>query len=105
MSFPYDLNNIQEKHRKFVVAMGWDNTKTPLEAVALIHEEAAELGHELRNREVNAEAISHELADIILRVVDLASELNIDIQQAVIDKLYYNHTHIEEYKAKKNRRL
>jgi len=80
--------------------MGWDNTKTPLESVALIHEEVAELGHELRQKEINKEATGFEMADIILRVMDLAEEMEINIGGAVFDKISHNHSNIDAIKAK-----
>lgn len=105
MSYPYDLTEMQTDHRRFVVKMGWANTKTPLESVALIHEECTELGREFRRREFDKEAAAAEMADIILRTIDLAAELGINIQQAVIDKINYNFEHIDEYKAKKDRKV
>lgn len=95
-----NLHQMQLDHREFIVEMGWANTKTPLEAVALFHEEVAELGHELRQREVSDSKVSDELADIVLRAMDLASDLQIDLEIAVLQKIAYNNNHIDDYKAK-----
>lgn len=95
-----DLEQLQIKHRKFVEDMGWAFSKTPLECVALIHEEAAELGKELRQPVLNKIFVGQELADIILRTIDLAKELEIDISQALLNKVKYNINNIKEHKAK-----
>jgi len=97
------LIDLQNDHREFVVAMGWDNSKTPLESVALIHEEVAELGHELRQWKTDENAVSDELADVILRVIDLSAELGINIQKAVEFKITHNLANIEHHKAKGRR--
>ena len=95
-----DFEEAQEWHREFIVKMGWDNSKTALEAVALIHEEAAELGHELRQVNTDEKAVAAEMADIVLRVMDLAEDLNINIGGAVFDKISFNHQNIAHHKAK-----
>jgi NTP pyrophosphatase (non-canonical NTP hydrolase) len=65
--FP-DLKDIAESHWKWVEQMGWHN-KTRLESLALI---------------------ASELADIILRVVDLAETEGININRSVLSKLEKN---------------
>ena len=97
------LGDFQHAHRKFVIKMGWDNSKTPLEAVALIHEEAAELGHELRQGNIDRHKVGFELADLILRTVDLAGELGIDITSSTAAKIEYNIKNIATHKAKGRR--
>lgn len=98
-----DLREHQRRHRKFVIEMGWANSKTPLESVALICEEIGELTHELRVPVINVEAVGNELADIILRTIDLAGELNVDIDLAVEKKIDVNIDRIDEIRAKGRR--
>ena len=120
-----NFEEAQKWHREFVVKMGWDNSKTPLESVALIGEEIGELAveldglnavkiaglmktfsqltHELRRNKFDPAKTGNELADVILRVLDLAGELDIDIGGAVFDKISLNHENIEAIKAKGRR--
>ena len=98
-----DLKEFQEQHNQFIEEMGWRGNKTPLEAVALIHEEAAELGHELRSHKVNEHLVALEMADIVIRTMDLASEMGIDLEEASQKKLDYNAANIVRLKAKGRR--
>ncbi|KVP39711.1 hypothetical protein [Burkholderia ubonensis] len=76
-----DLNAISDRHHAWVERMGWHN-KTVLESLALI---ASEIG------EAAAEAIGildlakfgEELADIILRCVDLAKTEGVNLNEQV----------------------
>ena len=95
-----EINEAQQWHRQFIEKMGWCNTKSPLESVALIHEEAAELGHELRQETIDMKKVANEGADIILRTMDLLHELGIDVGGAVFDKIAHNHDNVEAIKAK-----
>ncbi len=94
------IDDLRRWHRGFIEQMGWANSKTPLECVALICEEIGELTHELRMAEIDKEAAGFELADIMLRTMDLASELDIDIEGAVFQKICHNFDNIEKIKAK-----
>lgn len=98
-----DIQELQNKHAVFIAAMGWRNSKSPLECTALICEEIGELTHELRQYNIDNDAVASELADIILRAVDLASEMGLDIQAAVERKVRNNMSNIEQIKAKGRR--
>ncbi len=82
------LKDIAKQNYDWVERMGWHN-KTPLEALALVASEVGEAINECRNDEPTPE-FGEELADIILRVVDLAQWQGIDIEQKVIDKMIKN---------------
>jgi len=68
--------------------MGWHN-KTPLEALALVASEVGEAINECRGLEPSPE-FGEELADIILRVLDLAHWQNIDIEKEIKLKMKKN---------------
>jgi len=68
--------------------MGWHN-KTVLESLALIASEVGEAINECRG-EAPTPNFQTELADIILRVADLAEWQGIDIAQAICDKMRIN---------------
>lgn len=65
-----DIDNIMERQYDWVDRMGWHN-KTVLEALALVASEVGEAVDECRG-ETPTHELGTELADIILRVADLA---------------------------------
>lgn len=58
--------------------------------LALIHTEVAEATEELRHAEVDWDKFSDELADIIIRVIDLAEVHDLSIGDAVVQKMEKN---------------
>ena len=68
--------------------MGWHN-KTVLEALALIGSEVGEAVNECRGEKPTDE-FGTELADIILRTVDLAHWQGIDLAKVISDKMAVN---------------
>ena len=82
------LNDICTKQYEWVERMGWHN-KTVLEALALIASEVGEAVNECR-WETPTEAFGEELADIILRVADLAQWQGIDLAKQVARKMEIN---------------
>ena len=85
-----ELNEIAARQYAWVERMGWHN-KTALEALALIASEVGEAVNECRG-EVPTPEFAGELADIILRVLDLAHWQGIDIGAAVAVKMGLNAT-------------
>jgi len=83
-----NINDIAEKNFLWVEKMGWHN-KTPLEALALVASEVGEAINECRN-EHPSDAFGEELADIILRVLDLAHWQGIDIDKEINQKMIKN---------------
>ena len=82
------LNEIAAIHYQWVDDMGWHN-KTPLEALALVASEVGEAVNECRG-EQPTEHFGEELADIVLRVIDLAHWQGVDINAAIIAKIAKN---------------
>ena len=82
------LNEIAKKQFDWVERMGWHN-KTTLEAIALIASEVGEAVNECRG-EVPTKKLGSELADIILRTLDLAESEGIDIEVEVLAKMEIN---------------
>lgn len=75
-----DFNAIGARHHVWVEAMGWHN-KTRLESLALIASEIGEAAGECLNGPT--EHFGEELADIVLRTVDLAHSEGIDLSGEV----------------------
>ena len=82
------INAIAAKQYDWVERMGWHN-KTVLEALALIASEVGEAVNECRGAAPTPE-FGTELADIILRVVDLAHWQNVDLAGAIVAKMKVN---------------
>lgn len=82
------INEIAEKQFDWVERMGWHN-KTVLEALALIASEVGEAVNECRG-ETPTDAFGIELADIILRVADLAHCSGIDLADVIAKKMKIN---------------
>ena len=68
--------------------MGWHN-KTVLEALALIASEVGEAVNECRDI-TPTENFGEELADIILRTLDLAEWQGIDLESCIYKKMEKN---------------
>ena len=83
-----NINQIAERNYQWVEEMGWHN-KTVLEALALVASEVGEAINECRH-EQPTEAFGEELADIVLRVLDIAHWQNIDIEQEILAKMAKN---------------
>ncbi|MGB0938449.1 MAG: MazG nucleotide pyrophosphohydrolase domain-containing protein [Colwellia sp.] len=83
-----NINEMAEKNYLWVEEMGWHN-KTVLEALALVASEVGEAINECRH-EKPTEAFGEELADVILRVLDIAHWQGIDIEKKILDKMDKN---------------
>jgi len=69
--------------------MGWHKDKRPLEYLALIASEVGEAVNECRGPTPSAR-LGEELADIVLRVIDMATELDIDLEAQLLKKMLIN---------------
>tara|TARA_R100001377_G_C3103376_1_gene79972 strand:+ start:169 stop:453 length:285 start_codon:yes stop_codon:yes gene_type:complete len=83
-----NINQIAELNYEWVERMGWHN-KTTLEALALVASEVGEAINECRGEEPS-EDFAEELADIVLRVLDIAHWHSIDIEQELLNKMKKN---------------
>lgn len=82
------INELAAKQYDWVERMGWHN-KTVLEALALIASEVGEAVNECRG-DVPTPEFATELADIILRVADLAQWQGIDLAAVIEAKMALN---------------
>jgi NTP pyrophosphatase (non-canonical NTP hydrolase) len=83
-----DISELQKRQFDWVDRMGWHN-KTVLEALALVASEVGEAVNECRG-ESPTEKFGTELADIILRVVDLAEWQGINLSEVISAKMLVN---------------
>lgn len=84
------INQIAEENYQWVESMRWHN-KSVLEALALVASEVGEAINECRHEEPTP-AFKEELADIILRVLDIAHWQGINIEEAISQKMAINQT-------------
>ncbi len=92
------INEIAASQYAWVERMGWHN-KTPLEMLALIASEIGEAVNECRG-EVPTPEFGTELADIILRVADLAHHQGINLADVIAVKMALNDQFLTRMPAK-----
>lgn len=93
-----DLRELTEQMHAFVRAKGWYEPDSPRPqtprniAISLCIEAAEILEHFQWNGEVtDPDALSGELADVTLYLLQLASVTGLDLERAVLDKLAVNY--------------
>ena len=96
-----DLKQLTEEMDRFVTAKGWyaDNTprqQTPRNlAISLCLEAAEVLEHfQWADETPDRPALSGELADVALYLLQLAYLNEIDLEQAILDKLAVNYRRV-----------
>lgn len=85
----FNINNIAKTNWQWVEDMGWHGDRRVLESIALIASEVGEAANECRG-DTPSDKLGSELADIILRVGDLAYSLGIDIGKEITFKINKN---------------
>ena len=87
------LNALAAEIHQTAVEKGWHDRPRPIpEHLALIHSEVSEVLEEYRKPDFYPESMGGELADIIIRTLDLAAVFNLDMDLAVRIKMDYNKT-------------
>ena len=93
-----DIKSLTEEMNNFVAAMGWYEADSPKPqtlrnlAVSLSLETAEVLEHFQWNEEtIDKEELGLELADVALYLLQIASVADIDLEQAILNKLDRNY--------------
>jgi NTP pyrophosphatase (non-canonical NTP hydrolase) len=68
----------------------WDNERPVPELLCLVHSEVSEALEAYRTK--NDTNFAEELADVVIRIFDMAQGLAIDIEQEIIKKSFFNKT-------------
>lgn len=100
-----NLNTLRDQVHGLAKSKGWhDDTMSVIDymakATANLHGETSELWEAARRGELNKQCdkacaltcIEEELADIIIRALDTAGRMGVDIEAAVSAKHFYNAT-------------
>lgn len=97
MVFINEWNKITKDVHRIAKDKGWwDTERNNGEMIALIHSELSEALEILRKHplsvsvKIDALAIEEELADIVIRVMDMAAGMGWNVGEAIIKKIKYN---------------
>lgn len=95
------IAGITQRHHRFVERLGWNTSTTVLEKLALIASEVGEAVNECRGPRPT-EKFPAELADIVLRTLDLAACQGINLTDVILAKMEENDAryHRGEFAAK-----
>lgn len=97
MTKDYTVSELTDAMNRFVGAMGWYQPDSPVQqtprniAISLSLEAAEVLEHFQWGETAQAEALAEELADVALYLLQLAYITQIDLGQAIMDKLAINY--------------
>lgn len=105
------LGDIQQRCWEIAESKGWHGEEDTVPAkLLMIHSEVSEATEDYRNGvdlvDVYFEGVKPcgfgiELADIIIRVFDLATAVDIDLDKMLVLKMRYNETRPERHGGKK----
>lgn len=104
---------LQEKFRQFARARDWEQFHTPKNIAIALSVEAAELmehfqwltdvqSQAIMNKAESAQEVTDELADVFLYLLRLADLLNVDLEQAALQKMQRNAEKYPVHLAKGN---
>ncbi|WP_373990304.1 nucleotide pyrophosphohydrolase [Duganella sp. BuS-21] len=94
-----DLHDLRERTRQFALERNWAPYHTPKNLVMAMSVEVAEVAEHFQwlptgaGDELDAPtraAVRHELADVLLYLVQLADKLDVDLHDAAVEKMTVN---------------
>lgn len=102
-----DFRDLQERYERFIVERDWGKYHTPQNVAMAISTEANELlelflwhdnvdSDRIRDDPELIENVREELADVLIYCMSMAIQLDIDLEQAVADKLDANEERFDQ---------
>ena len=101
------FQSLQQDVHQLAKDKGWyERERNELELIALIHNELGEATEAIREGSMSPKILGYkgveeELADTIIRIMDMAGYLGLDIAGAIIDKHEYNKSRTYRHGGKK----
>ena len=99
MTTPDSLQDLKERTRRFAQERDWEQFHTPKNLAMALSVEVAELAEHFQWLQTGADAelddarrvaIRHELADVLLYLVQLADKMQVDLHGAAVEKMALN---------------
>lgn len=96
---PDPLHDLRERTRAFARARDWEQFHTPKNLAMALSVEVAELAEHFQWLQTGGpgelapgqhEEIRHELADVLLYLVQIADKLDVDLHAAALEKIQRN---------------
>lgn len=98
-SDPSDLQDLRDRTRQFAAARDWAQYHTPKNLAMAMSVEVAEVAEHFQWLPTGAlpeldtatrAAVRHELADVLLYLVQLADKIDVDLHAAAVEKMALN---------------
>ena len=96
VDFGVNINEIQDKLAKFAKDRDWDQFHSPKNLVMALTSEVGELNElfqwltEEESKHLDSDEVEQEIADILIYSLRIADKLNINIENAIREKIELN---------------
>lgn len=96
-----EINQLQKEIHQVAIDKGWYEAERSIpELLCLVHAEVSETLEAYRNHK-GIDSIAYELADIVIRVLDMSEYLEIDLNRYILEKHKINQSRYYRHGGKK----